>query len=239
MQPSSHQTSMLSISVISRRHRTIVIVCVLLVLLLPIGLRAARRRAEQRPVSSQLNGQLRDSQAMSRLMVQQLDEMFDVLATAINARGGQPTSDERALLQRWKNYDEQFLQTSRKTPSNGFVRSVTHYRIGLIQQILGDDAAALIQFQKAIAILEDLAAQEPGVRSYHGDSMHLHVFASRALARSGDVTHATQHMQEALRLIQLPTLRDLPGIPELKQQLTAELLALKSSVNQSPAELHD
>ncbi len=138
---------------------------VLLVVLVPIFVRAGRIFQTAQASIPQLRRQVVEADIANRIVVQQLRDAFDIVCKRIEA-SGTVSDDDRTWLQTWKKYDRQFLVSTRNHDAYKFLRSVTHLRMAKVSQLLGENDQAMQSYLAAIDLQTQLTNESPETKDH-------------------------------------------------------------------------
>jgi serine/threonine protein kinase len=147
-----------------------------------------------------------------------VDDYFTAVSESrlLNVPGMQPLRKE--LLDKALRYYQGFLERRSEEPAVRAEVAATHYRVGMITQMIGSKAEALASFERSLKLYEQLVRDHPEDRKYQcdmaiccNDMGNLY----RSLARPDD---ALRLHQQALA-IRGEVARDLPTAARVQNEL--------------------
>jgi tetratricopeptide (TPR) repeat protein len=104
-------------------------------------------------------------------------------------------------LEVWVRYDEKYVYQNARNQECRFQRATAHRRLGQGRSALGDLADAESHLRQALALLDELAAEQPAVSSYRGEKADTYARLAWVLYASGNRSAADAACRQALQLM--------------------------------------
>ncbi len=174
---------------------------------------------------------LAESEAVKRLLIQQLDELFDSLSGGLGPQDDLPEYDRR-LLKTWLRYDQQFLTATRNQPESRLLRATVHSRIGQSHLLLGEVADAQKQVQAAIDLLAPLTDSLEYRAAVVRELLDAHMLAVTCAERAEDDSNTLLHLKAIEFLLDRGAIEETSETRQLLQHVRERI----SDVRQGPAE---
>ena len=146
-------------------------------------------------------GRLREQEVLNRLLIQQLDEVFDSTINGVDTQQELSETQER-LLRTWIRYDLQFLTASRKQAQSSFLRAETHIRLGESNYLLREDTDCLKHLQAAIDLLTAMMSRPQSQEMVVGELLDAHLLAATCAERLNDRATALKHLESMQTILQ-------------------------------------
>jgi serine/threonine protein kinase len=180
---------------LARRHAGLVAASVglLLVALLSLSIGIAlisRERAkamEQKSVAEDQRDQARQQRNLARKAV---DEMYTQVAQKWMAQAPHITSLQRQFLEKAAQYYQEFAREQGTDPQVRHEAAQASYRLGQVQQTLGQSADAGKSYRRALEIVEALAHEFPEHSEFQSDQLEYLRYLSALSARNGEIPEA-------------------------------------------------
>ena len=186
-------------------------------------------RARDKHLIRDIQTRLQSLSSANNLLQQQLDETF-TLTNALSEEGAVLSETQKALLQSWLKFDEQYLNRIRREPSSLFTQANLHSRRGRSSQFLGMHEQALIDFRAAIGLLEKLHADYPGIPSYAADLVAANFYASKSAKQLGlPQEDSLIFVEAAIETLRSPSLAGIAGLDSFAVNLQDALFSLRQA----------
>ena len=206
---------------------------VLLVVLVPIFVRAGRIFQTAQASIPQLRRQVVEADIANRIVVQQLRDAFDIVCKRIEA-SGTVSDDDRTWLQTWKKYDRQFLVSTRNHDAYKFLRSVTHLRMAKANQLLGENDQAMQSYLAAIDLQTQLINESPETKDHFLALIGSYVVAANFAGTVGMFDQEISLLKRAIDVTNDPRAEKARELLDFQYALEQRVLLLERKPEADP-----
>jgi serine/threonine protein kinase len=211
----------------ARRHQAVVVtagvaaaVLVLVALVaLATGYAAVSRETDRKDEAlRQARANEEEAEANLKLARKAVDQIYDQFAKKF-ATVPQLQPFQREFLLKALDFYQEFAKRKSSDPKIRGATAGAYYRVGAIQAILRQPGAAEEAYTRAIALFDELVAEDPSIAGYRASLAEAHYSRAGALVASGQNKQAAEQSTRRAVALLAELVADFPKEPEHGQRL--------------------